>query len=237
MCSARILIQLVSFNYPTDYTSSPNSETCHSCSLGKIQKGTDVENHDHELDCEDCPILTYNPFLGSSACIPCQTNLKKTGEEECDECRPGKFEVAGSACRDCPKGWYNQLSKLKLCYECPIGFYDNLNNRSCTSCGRGKYGILAKQLDENASCTECDGGRYSDVDGYASTGDVPCDACLPGQWSDLRGASKENACKNCEAGKYSSVQGASSKSSCSDCNSGKYLDDVGSNHPEDCKDW
>ena len=101
------------------YTNSTASVECLLCPRGKTleDSGSVASAHDSASDCNDCPVLTYSPFLGhGEACFPC-ASARTMGSTECEGCNPGKksIKVGGNdTCVACAPGSFVEENQACL---------------------------------------------------------------------------------------------------------------------------
>ena len=60
-------------------------------------------------------------------------------------------------------------------------------------------------------------GRFQELLGASEA--AACQACVPGQWSNVTGAA---ACRGCPAGRFGDTSGASEVEACEACGAGSY---------------
>ena len=224
------------------------STICFLCLPGKaLSEGTSsVEYHDEETDCTPCEPLSYAPIAGVSDCWKCLGGEDdKFGSTICNDgkCDPGEYRM-NSECFQCPLGQY-QTMRLAVeynpsdehavpCNLCPSGFFGHPNRLRCKWCNRGTFGNVTGANSETSGCFFCRAGRFSEVDHLAhnerENENVPCDACIPGQWSSDVAATEGTTCKTCSGGFYSEIEGANTIYTCKRCKTGKYNDRAGANN-------
>ena len=163
------------------------STECSPCRPGTnlVDDATKPTAHDHEDDCQLCPVLSYNPLEGlDDDCYPCLT-ARTTGAETCEGCDPGMYrmedEHGNTSCVVCKAGTFTNNRNQGACKSCVKGQYAPQNGTVvCLLCPRGKYGVDvsagAKSLTEG--CTDCPRGTFSDIDGLSSVSN--CTACAAG---------------------------------------------------------
>ena len=226
------------------YSDKNGSANCTDCPAGTklLESEADgSEYHDDLKDCENCPVLQFNPFPGNFECYSC-LSAKLPGAISCDGCFPGKYKVTRvhsdgnrtDDCIECPSGYYTSQQNRKKCDACPRGYFANnlpsIDNTirfdRCQSCPRGRHGMRKAAHNETDGCNDCPVGRFTENEHRRSENE--CDGCPPGRWSNATGLAKESLCNNCDAGKYGSIEEAAAAStSCIDCSTGKYSKKVG----------
>lgn len=202
-------------------------------------------------DINEC--LLGNPCAVNAKCInlvpmyTCQCNDGFAGDPFFDgcsrSCNAGQYAI-GSACVDCPAGFYTESTQATHCIPCPAGTFSETgglnSSQGCARCDVGGYsGLGATYCSlcihgytndpsviniDNSTCFACPIGTY----GYYGK----CIGCAAGMYSDqpiaqecrncLPGYSAENTanfvCQPCDAG-YSSRGGTSD---CTICPAGYY---------------
>ena len=225
------------------YVSSSQGSSCTACPAGKllVDATDNADKHDSQGDCMDCPISTYNPFVGQSSCLTCTFNSAE-GMSTCIldggevTCNPGEF-TDGSSCASCIPGQYTPNLQSSSCDDCPKGFYSlNSGATECLKCPSGRYGDAAAS---NAidNCKNCARGRYSEKFGLFEKDqedDGWCKPCIRGKWSPDVGSMAESSCQDCTAGKYSSTKAAVAENNCINCPAGSYGTFIGADEPNDC---
>ena len=141
----------------------------------------------------NCPIATYNPNKGATACYPCPSSMI-TPYAGCGD----------PSCCKCPAG-YQQPPGTTYCVQCAPGSYSLGSGLNCTLCSSGTYQSFSGQT----SCTACPGNVGGAPGGTSISA---CNPCLAGTY--LNGS----ICSVCPAGQYS----ANSAASCTNCSSGYY---------------
>jgi hypothetical protein len=132
----------------------------------------------------------------SSACALCPANsVSLPGSVvvgDC-QCNPGYTGANGSACIQCPAGFFKNVSGASACQACPAGTY-----------GGGIY------------CSLCPTGTFST--GTGSTSIKSCTPCKRGTYNEIMGSDSSDMCLSCALGKFHRNLGAGSIDDCKECN-------------------
>ena len=126
------------------YTNSTASADCLLCPRGKTLEASGPQpRHMTVQMINDCPVLTYSPFLGhGEVCYPCLT-AKTTGSTECAGCNPSKYSIrvgGNDTCVACPPG-ASRRRGIRRRAVCAKGYFTAENTSStCRPCPRGKHG-------------------------------------------------------------------------------------------------
>lgn len=132
----------------------------------------------------------------SSACALCPANsVSLPGSVvvgDC-QCNPGYTGANGSACIQCPAGFFKNVSGASACQACPAGTY-----------GGGIY------------CSLCPAGTFST--GTGSTSIKSCTPCKRGTYNEIMGSDSSDMCLSCALGKFHRNLGAGSIDDCKECN-------------------
>ena len=144
--------------------------------------------------CPACPVGTYMPTTGATACTPCAAGTFNT------------IIGATAACAACPTGLYANATGLTLCTQCPHGTYaDRASGASlCMQCPAGAFSIAAG----TTSCVPCAKGAYTSI-----TSQTACLFCASGTYANT---TNTTACTPCPAGTYAHLTGATACSPCPD---------------------
>ena len=135
-----------------------------------------------EQHCKPCSVGSYNPSLGSTACLACDL-ARITGASRCNSssssssvqpsltCGPGN-EVRGGRCLPCLPGFASSMGQGVVCSACPPGKYANAAGRTaCSPCTRP----LVSAQWASSGCMACTAGYVASAQGDA------CQACIAGQ--------------------------------------------------------
>jgi len=179
-----------------------DGNTGRPCDIGKYcLKGALVE--------EDCPINTYNPYLGQGECHKCPLgkNCPRTGMAGYELCILGHYCEEGKGPKPCPRGTYGprqDLEKDTDCYPCKPGMYclggkDDADGFCDPGyvCPVGAQYSINQNLKFHFNKFEkeglCPPGHYCDGGSKAPT------PCPIGEYQDEYG---KIACKPCPQGRY-----------------------------------
>ena len=256
--SAGSTLKLCTICAANTFQGSPGQTSCSTCSGG----GTDCIFVSDSTGCRTC-----------GGCAAGEWGEKGNTNNACKPCVKGKYAGAGdkpvSDCQNCPSGYHGRdLERQETCEICITGKWSSNEgtaaaaNSTCTACAGGKYSIAAPGVSE-ADCELCSGGKYGDSVGadhpskckpcepgtFANDGgrSVICTACVPGQYSNLRGVAR-SSCTLCPVGKYQKEEGGDAcdkclpgeyqenqgQEMCGDCSLGKYADADGLSNCKDC---
>lgn len=188
---------------------------CNACGAGKYAEFTGMSA------CIDCAPGTYGPAdrTDTSACIGCGAGTYSIAygaaiADDCDECQPGYFALAGQACQQCEPGTYQDETRADQCKLCPAGTfltaYGAIAEAECEQCPVGTFSSVAGSTE----CTPCAAGSYSDTPGAAT-----CSLCPVGTELPLTGSTSADACQDCPVGSVSTAEGTAS---CTLCATGTY---------------
>ncbi len=103
------------------------------------------------------------------------------------ECPPGTHQSkTDPGCIQCEGGKYSKISDAADCDECAAGFYSEseIGSRDCFKCKRGS-GALSGQ----STCLQCEAGSAQ-----PNEGQLRCEACLPGTYSNIPAAENCTVC-------------------------------------------
>jgi hypothetical protein len=144
--------------------------------------------------CPACPVGTYMPTTGATACIDCAAGTFSTiigATAACAACSTGSYaNTTGlTLCTQCPHGTYaERASGASLCIQCPSGSFSMAaGTTSCIPCTRGTYTSTTSQT----TCPYCASGTYANT-----TSLTACTACPSGTYAHLTGATACTPCPN-----------------------------------------
>eukprot|EP00347_Sterkiella_histriomuscorum_P024400 403331247 len=172
---------------------------------------------------QQCPLGTYNPMIGQSACFPCPTGRL------CDEF---KLEYP----KPCPKGSYcpagDLTSGISNEMKCPAGttnaYYNITTVEQCQICPKGQYCLEGETKAEGTNPCDagylCDQGATSQTDAskmcptghYCPAGAKYPSPCIPGTYNEFTGLASVDQCLACPNATYTSNYGSSICNYCSD---------------------
>ena len=125
------------------------------------------------------------------------------GNVSTSRCGPGRF---GTACQNCPAGYFKPDEGSHACTPCPTGESQTESGQAqCKPCAPGKKQPLTGQT----VCIPCPSGHYSLNRTY-------CAECEPGSFSGSQGSAK---CLSCDAGFAATTVGLTA---CKSCTTGYY---------------
>ncbi len=169
--------------------------------------------------CQLCPVNTYTPNDGMSACLACKTcSIHANVNSFCDSgsttdnvtcsCNIG-YSGNGFNCSACIPGYYKGLGDT-TCIYCPRNYYANTSASSaCRPCSTCDTHAAVNQ--------ECILGSPSDLvtctcdPGYTGNG-FQCTACSPGYYK-----LNSSGCLQCPVGTYNDIPAASVCKKCQVC--------------------
>lgn len=191
-----------------------------SCDNTAIASGTNIcyDPYVELFECTDCPVMTYQPVEGTSACLTCLdgTFTQDYGRTTCDtcpaeapccagygyvngtctQCQAGLFSYGGTEiCRMCGEGSVAVQHKVHS-YGTTIYFQKNASN-ACHACPEGTK-------VEQHICTPCPSGTYEL--------EHECPSCPPGSFSN---AEKSTQCESCQHGFFMDESGSTACTPCS----------------------
>ncbi|CDW71824.1 gcc2 and gcc3 domain-containing protein [Stylonychia lemnae] len=179
-------------------------------------------------DKTQCPIGSYNPTEGQSACLACQEGYTcdQTGTTVPDDCPKGNYCPVGSLTlipstsnkKICPAGTFNSLTNLKAeteCQICPKGRYCVAGETNPEGSGPCNAGFLCDNGAKSANDTskKCPTGHYCEK------GALYPKQCPEGTEQKLEGAVDISYCIPCPEGNYTDKKGTTN---CSRCMNGFY---------------
>ena len=152
-----------------------------------------------------CPQGTYQPFYGSTTCIPCPDNncqhltAAKHHHDTTHQtpCPVGTFQPFYSAtqCILCPEGEYQDMMGQNTCKQCEPGTQSSVGRTTCIPCLEGFKGV-------DGFCIPCPTGHYQ-----TQQGQPICDMCDIGTYQSLQG---QQTCLTCIQGTYTDTKASSS---------------------------
>ena len=145
--------------------------------------------------CPACPIGTYAPNSGASACLNCEAGTFSAtigASAPCAPCAAG-FSTGGATGRS-------------QCLQCPSGTAADKATRAsvCVTCTSGTF----SQVNGSTTCTACAGGTYA-----STTSQTTCQFCLAGSYVSVATAT---ACILCPAGTFAHTFGVTACAPCPD---------------------
>ncbi|GMH59843.1 hypothetical protein TL16_g02912 [Triparma laevis f. inornata] len=236
------------------YHSSSDFVRCEKCNPGSYYDETGnacapcpagTSNSDGVGQCNNCEEGQF-ALEGAPICSLVEpgfkSSSKKEGQEQCEE---NHFSLGqADVCQQCTDGYsYKGATTCEICL--PGKYYDHTKHTEdsaedapCTPCAKGRYSILARNIDE---CLKCEnGGEYSDNDteGASSCSTVSSgskvkfdtddatlrigvEVCPAGRYSV--GGSSGDDCQECETGFFQTQQGKASCNRCQQCEPGQYV--------------
>ena len=133
--------------------------------------------------CENCPVNTYKPFIGTDACTGCLggrlSPAGSTDQSEC-VCPPGET-LESDTCTPCARGKYKTGAGDGPCTDCSATSFTVTTGQTAQTacqCNAGYYQSVAPD-----TCLECQTGKYK-----TSLGDQICTPASVGQVTTLAGA-------------------------------------------------
>jgi hypothetical protein len=213
-------------------SSDPGMNWCVPCAAGRYGKGAWGE------DCEACAEGRYRPshkehcqkeLIQALDNVKAMKNMKNTlttitstlpMEHSCksyimtaEEC-VHYIQSKGCNlmnCKECPKGYYQNLKYGSSCKKCPQGYYQQQQNQlQCEICPQGFYGV--SQDISPDFCSECQSGKYSDIEGRIL--EKHCMLC-PAGWYNTKSASTK--CIACQTGYYHQGEAGKTNWPCVEC--------------------
>ena len=149
------------------YNDVEGQSICKSCDVGKFSDSTRQDS------CVNCPSGYNSPNVASASCESCDAG--KFGDS-CAECAAGQYRGTAdnsAACKQCPKGEYQDNEGQAACLPCVPGMYNDVEGQSiCKSCDVGKF----SNMTNSKACYNCVAGKYA-----TSTGTVRCSSCIAGR--------------------------------------------------------
>jgi hypothetical protein len=94
--------------------------------------------------------------------------------------------VCANISESCNAGTYRTITVRNVtgCSDCVIGTYqESVNQRSCTPCPKGQYGLHGRAVSQADGCRPCPAGTYQDE----VTPGGACSVCPPGTASNTSG--------------------------------------------------
>ena len=216
-----------------------SSSCTKECGVGKY---SDEQASKTENGCKSCATGTFNDQTGRTSCRICLTGTysNEVALPNCKaDCNAGSFISADKRqCSVCPYGRWQDQDAQSSCTKCVAGKISKnvaqISDAACKDCNIGLYNPYighpesclpceSTTVKGASNCTGCDPGKYIDNTGNASDGDVDCNICPLGQFSNVRDA---EACENCPKGYYTNDKFSSDnfllRNRCQGCKRGTY---------------
>ncbi|XP_022316517.2 uncharacterized protein LOC111120118 isoform X1 [Crassostrea virginica] len=176
------------------------TEHCVNCALGSFHNKS-------ESTCDLCHVGYYNDQEGKTACIPCPPGqtTQDPGAQQISKCYTicpaGQYaEDVTNVCKNCPLGYYQELSGSRMCHSCPNG--QVTLQEGATSLEQCQAGCpKGQELSVRGTCVPCQPGFYKDQTTLAS-----CQPCPYGTTTEAGGSTSLDKCNIavCAAGSYRS---------------------------------
>ena len=190
------------------------------------------------VDCEDCPVGTYNPAVGTEGWDPLQCTMCPTGKYQSEEGKTSCEEgVEGM-----PDAWIHTTTLTNFDQKVPASDRGIDTYESWTvvtqvvrtgwgaplPCGTTEY----MDVSNDYTCTNCDAG--SELSGTVIIEDVThrngCDECSTGRFS----TASNIGCEECPAGKFQAEEGKSECDPCDKTGATLYNNEIGLHDNNHC---